>query len=77
MPVAENVVYLKFSYDLYNDSSTGTAVTSRTRLPAMRCRLPGLTPNQITKINILHMAMDSTLKGAPGTVIRDWICRHR
>ena len=26
----------------------------------------GLTPNQITKINILHMAMDSTLKGAQG-----------
>jgi hypothetical protein len=27
---------------------------------------PALTPNQITKINIKHMAMDSTLKGAKG-----------
>jgi len=61
MPVAENVVYLKFSYDLYN-SSTGTVEPNQ---PDGGAAL-GLTPNQITKINILHMAMDSTLKGAQG-----------
>jgi len=61
MPVAENVVYLKFSYDLYN-SSTGTVEPNQADGGASL----GLTPNQITKINILHMAMDSTLKGAQG-----------
>ena len=72
MPVAENVVYMKFTYDLFNNASTPPA-------PAVGCQNPGantdvcvsgsssgLLPNQITKINILHMAMDSTLKGARG-----------
>jgi len=68
MPVAENVVYLKFSYDLYNNS---------TNLPAVNCSNPGassdgcntagasagLTPVDITKINILNMAIDSSQKG--------------
>lgn len=65
MPVVENIAYLKFSYDLFNDS-TGT--------PAVNCANPGvandtlcgtassgLLPNQITKINILNMAVNSTL----------------
>jgi prepilin-type N-terminal cleavage/methylation domain-containing protein len=63
MPVAENVVYLKFSYDLYN-SNTETAVPDQADGGAGLS--PALTPNQITKINIKHMAMDSTLKGAKG-----------
>jgi hypothetical protein len=66
IPVAENVVYLKFTYDLFNDA-TGS--------PAVACSSPGaasdgcsgastgLLPNQITKINIANMAMDSTLPG--------------
>ena len=66
MPVAENLVYLKFSYDLFN---------STTNTPAVGCSNPGagtdgcsgasagLLPNQITKINILNMAMDSTHEG--------------
>ena len=70
IPVAENVVYLKLTYDLFN-SSTDT--------PAVGCQNPGavtdvcvagtstgLLPDQITKINIGHMAMDSTIKGAKG-----------
>jgi prepilin-type N-terminal cleavage/methylation domain-containing protein len=61
MPVAENVVYLKFSYDLYN-SATGTPEPNQTDGGAAA----GLLPNQITKINVLHMAMDSTLKGTKG-----------
>jgi prepilin-type N-terminal cleavage/methylation domain-containing protein len=68
MPVAENMVYMKFTYDLYNDA---------TNTPAVGCQNPGvsgdvcvsgsstgLLPNQVTKINIQHLAMDSTLKGA-------------
>ena len=61
MPVAENVVFLQFSYDLYN-SASGSALPNQADGGASQ----GLTPNQITKINILHMAMDSTLKGAKG-----------
>jgi prepilin-type N-terminal cleavage/methylation domain-containing protein len=61
MPVAENVVYLKFSYDLYN-SNTGLVEPNQFDGGVSL----GLTPNQITKINILHMSMNSTLKGAKG-----------
>jgi Tfp pilus assembly protein PilW len=69
IPVAENVVYLKLTYDLFNTS---------TNLPAVACNNPGaatdgcsgastgLLPNQVTKINIQNMAMDSTLMGAQG-----------
>ncbi|HEY6304569.1 MAG TPA: prepilin-type N-terminal cleavage/methylation domain-containing protein [Terriglobales bacterium] len=68
MPVAENVVYMKFSYDLFNSTSD---------LPAVNCSNPGaatdgcntagasagLTPVNITKINILNMAIDSSQVG--------------
>jgi Tfp pilus assembly protein PilE len=49
-PVAENVVYLKFSYDVINN---GTVTTNQATLPA------GTTPAMITKVNILHMSMRS------------------
>jgi Prokaryotic N-terminal methylation motif len=61
MPIAENVVYLKFSYDLYN-STTGTVEPDQ---PDGGAAL-GLTPGQITKINIKHMSMNSSMKGAKG-----------
>ncbi len=70
MPMADSTVYMKFSYDLYN---------STTDAPAISCVNPGqsgdvcksgsssgLLPNQITKINILHMATDSALHGTQG-----------
>jgi hypothetical protein len=57
------VVYLKFSYDLYN-SNTETAVLDQADGGAGLS--PALTPYQISKINIKHMAIDSTLKGAKG-----------
>jgi prepilin-type N-terminal cleavage/methylation domain-containing protein len=70
MPVADSTVYMKFSYDLYNDATAS---------PAVSCQNPGasgdvcvagsstgLLPNQITKINILHMATDSALPGTQG-----------
>jgi hypothetical protein len=56
-PVAENVAYLKFSYDVYN----GGAVT------ANQATLPtGTNPSMITKVNILHMSMRSQLPGTSG-----------
>lgn len=67
MPVVENIAYLKFSYDLFNDA---------TMLPAVNCSNPGvasdgcsgastgLLPNQITKINVLNMALNSTVQGS-------------
>jgi prepilin-type N-terminal cleavage/methylation domain-containing protein len=61
IPVAENVVHLQFSYDLYN-SSTGSIVTNQPDGGASQ----SLTPNQITKINILHMAMNGTMQGSSG-----------
>lgn len=61
MPLADNMAYLKFSYDLY-DASAGVARVDQADAGASY----GLTPNQITKINIKHMAMNSTLKGAKG-----------
>jgi hypothetical protein len=49
-PVAENVVYLKFCYDVYN---AGVVLTCQASMPL------GSTPANITKINIQHMAMRS------------------
>jgi len=68
IPVAENLSYFKLTYDLFNSSSD---------TPAVSCRNPGantdvcvagsssgLLPNQITKINIMNMAIDGSLKGS-------------
>jgi prepilin-type N-terminal cleavage/methylation domain-containing protein len=63
MPVADSMVYMKFSYDLY-DSSSNTVKTGSVDGGASLS--PALLPNQITKINILHMAVDSPLKGSKG-----------
>jgi pilin/secretion family protein with methylation motif len=56
-PVAENVMNLQFSYDVYN---AGTISTNQSSLPA------NTTPAMITKINILHMTMRSQLHGTKG-----------
>jgi prepilin-type N-terminal cleavage/methylation domain-containing protein len=70
MPVAENVAYMKFSYDLFNTTTNSPAVNQCNPGAATSCNpspgSTGLLPNQVTKINILHMAMNSTLKGAKG-----------
>jgi prepilin-type N-terminal cleavage/methylation domain-containing protein len=70
MPVAENVAYMKFSYDLFNTTTNSPAVNQCNPGATTSCNpspgSTGLLPNQITKINILHMAMNSTLKGAKG-----------
>lgn len=66
MPVAENIAYLKFSYDLFN-SSTGTPAVNQPNPgsgDANDTASNGLLPNQITKINILNMAIDATQKGS-------------
>ncbi len=49
-PVAENVIYLKFTYDVIND---GVVTTNQPTLPA------GTNPTMITKVNIAHMSMRS------------------
>ena len=49
-PVAENVVYLKFCYDVYN---AGAISTCQSPLPA------GTSPSMITKVTIEHMSMRS------------------
>lgn len=68
MPVTDSVVYMKFSFDLYNDS-TNTIATNQPNPgsgDANDTASNGLLPNQITKINILHMATDSALHGTKG-----------
>jgi hypothetical protein len=60
-PVAENVSFLQFSYDLFN-FNTGAVLTDQSDGGAAN----GLTPNQITKINIKHMSFASTLHGTKG-----------
>jgi len=56
-PVAENVTYLKFSYDVDNN---GVVTANQTSMPA------GITPNMINKVNILHMTIRNQLKGTTG-----------
>jgi prepilin-type N-terminal cleavage/methylation domain-containing protein len=57
MAVAENVAYLKFSYDVNNN---GVTLANQAVLPA------GVTPNMITKVNILHMSIRSQMIGTSG-----------
>jgi len=49
-PVAENVTYLKFTYDVNNG---GVVDANQATLPA------GTNPGMITKVNIAHMAIRS------------------
>lgn len=56
-PVAENVVYLKFTYDVNNN---GAISANQSTLPV------GTTPAMITQVNIAHMTMRSQLPGTPG-----------
>ena len=62
IPLAENVAFLQFSYDLYD--SNGNVLVDQADGGASQ--VPPLTPNQITKINIKHMSVTSTLQGSPG-----------
>jgi hypothetical protein len=60
---------MKFSYDLFNSATSAPVVnqckpgdnTTACNLLNGSSGSAGLLPNQITKINILNMAMDSTL----------------
>ncbi|MGB8008648.1 MAG: prepilin-type N-terminal cleavage/methylation domain-containing protein [Terriglobales bacterium] len=66
VPVAENVVYFKLSYDLFNGATNTPAVNQPNpgSGDANDTASNGLLPNQITKVNILNMAMNSTLSGS-------------
>ena len=65
MPVAQNIVYLKFSYDLFNTATSTPAINQPNpgSGDSNDTASTGLLPNQITKINILNMAIDSALQG--------------
>jgi hypothetical protein len=56
-PVAENVVYLKFTYDVNNN---GVISANQATLPT------GTTPAMITQVNVAHMIMRSQLPGTSG-----------
>ncbi len=67
VPVAENVVYLKFTYNLFNDTTKSVAVgCSNPGAASDGCSgaSNGLLPNQITQINVQNMAMDGTMNGS-------------
>jgi Tfp pilus assembly protein PilW len=57
VPVAENVVALQFTYNLYN---SGAVVYADGGLSE------GLTPNQITAVNIVHLSIRNQVKGTSG-----------
>jgi prepilin-type N-terminal cleavage/methylation domain-containing protein len=57
VPVTENVVYLKFTYDV---DEGGTYYPNQSTLPS------GSNPSMITKVNIAHMTMRSQLPGTIG-----------
>jgi prepilin-type N-terminal cleavage/methylation domain-containing protein len=59
VPVAENIVHLKLTYDLFNN---GAVLTAQDDGGASQ----GLIPSQITKVTIQHMSIRSQLKGASG-----------
>jgi hypothetical protein len=61
MPLAENIAFLRFSYDLYDSTASQPKIDQDDGGVAA-----GLTPNQITKINIKHMSVTSTLQGTNG-----------
>ena len=61
VPVVENVSFLQFTYDLFN-FNTGAILTEQADGGVSQ----GLTPNQITKINIKHMSLASPLNGTVG-----------
>jgi prepilin-type N-terminal cleavage/methylation domain-containing protein len=66
MPVVENVAWMKFSYDMYNDTSLSycTNQPNPGSGDSQDTCSNGLLPNQITKINILNLAINSTQLGA-------------
>ena len=68
MPVADSTVYMKFSYDLFNNATTTPAINQPNpgSGDANDTASNGLLPNQVTKINVLHMATDSALHGTQG-----------
>jgi hypothetical protein len=51
VPVADNIIDLQFSYDLYNEQSGANSVNQKDPLA-----VAGLTPNEIRKVNIWIMA---------------------
>lgn len=61
VPLAENVSFLQFTYDLYDFNASKLQINQDDGGKAA-----GLTPNQITKITIKHMTIASTMHGTKG-----------
>jgi len=57
-PVAENVAYMKFSYNIYNGTTVNTYNDGGLN--------EGLTPNMSSSINLLHLTMRSQLASVAG-----------
>jgi len=66
MPIVENIAWLQFNYDLFNDSTLGYCVSQPNpgSGDAQDTCSNGLLPNQITKINIQNLALNGTQKGS-------------
>ena len=67
--VAEDLAYLKFTYNLFNTATTTLAVGCTNPGAATDGCTPsgassGMLPNQVTQINIQNMAIDSSLQSA-------------
>jgi hypothetical protein len=70
-PLVDNVVFLQFTYDLFNDATMTAAVgchnpgiTGDTCISGSSTSPTALLPTQITKINIAHMSMSSMFSGS-------------
>jgi prepilin-type N-terminal cleavage/methylation domain-containing protein len=66
MPIVENVAWMKFNYDMFNDTTLSycTSQPNPGSGDANDTCSNGLLPNQITKINIVNLAINSTQKGS-------------
>jgi len=67
IPVAENTVFMKFSYNLFNTNTTTVAIgCTNPGASSDGCSgaSAGMLPNQVTQINIANMAMDSSLQSS-------------
>lgn len=66
MPIVENVAWLQFTFDLFNDATSAYAINQPNpgSGDANDTASNGLLPNQITKINIQNLALNSTQKGS-------------
>ena len=66
MPVVENIAWMQFTYDMWNDTTSTYAINQPNpgSGDAQDVASNGLLPNQITKINIMNLALNGTQQGS-------------